>query len=322
MTESNAALEADQDVSADAGDVQDKETVQKDAGSDKDGAEKAKSEAGDKDAGADTKAADDADSGEKSAIPDNWRELASNGDEDTLKLLKRYGSMSGVVKALKEAQNTIRSGKLKRDMPDASDEKAMAEWRKEQGIPDDPSGYKLPDTVIKRMSDADKPLIASFTDYAHKAGASQNVVDIASQWYFDMAEQAATKQAEEDAAALDEAETALRKDWAPGEYKANMKLASRFIESIPGVGESWSEARLPNGRRLGDLPEFIQWASDQGRSQFGDVAFSSPDSESKHMARKEELEKIRDMDFDRYEREGLDKELLKITEKELLRAKR
>lgn len=319
MTEANAALEADKGADADNGDVQDKEVIQKDAGADKATAQQAQADAGDK--GADAGKKDEADKTDP-AIPENWRELASNGDEDSLKLLKRYGSMSGVVKALKEAQNTIRSGKLKRDMPDPKDEKAVAEWRREQGIPDDPSGYKLPDTVIKRMSDDDKPMIASFTDYAHAKGAPQSVVDIASEWYFDMAEQAATKQAEEDAAALDDAETALRKDWAHGEYKANMTLAKRFIENIPGVGESWSEARLPNGRRLGDLPEFIQWASDQGRSQFGDVTFATADSEKRHMARKEEIEKIRNTDFDRYEREGLDKELTKITEKELARAKR
>lgn len=272
--------------------------------------------------GDDGKGKETAENETASSLPDDWRELASNGDEDALKLLKRYGSLNGVVKALVEKDKLIRSGKIKRDMPDPKDEKAMAEWRKAEGIPDDPSGYSLPDTVKKVMTDADKPMLASFTDYAHKKGAPQAVVDIASEWYFDMAESAAAEQSAQDQQSRDEAETELRKDWAHGEYKANTTLAKRFIEGIPGVGDNWTEARMPDGRLLGSIPEFIQWASDQGRQQFGDVTFANSDSERKHTARREEIEKIRDTDFDRYENEGLDKELRALIEKDIARGKR
>lgn len=258
----------------------------------------------------------------KKGLPDDWRDIAAAGDDDTLKLLKRYGSISGVAKALKEAQATIRGGKLKTTMPDPKDEKAMAEWRKAEGIPADPTGYKLPDEVVKRLTDEDKPILSSFTDYAHKRNARPDVVEIASSWYVEMEEMAAAKRLEEDSAASEEAEDALRKDWAHGEYKANTTIAKRFVESIPGVGESWSEARMPNGRRLGDIPEFVSWAADMGREKFGDAVFATPDGESRHNSRKAEIEKIRNEDFDRYEREGLDKEYRKIIERDLARAKR
>lgn len=258
----------------------------------------------------------------KNALPDDWRDIAAAGDDDTLKLLKRYGSISGVAKALKEAQATIRGGKLKTVMPDPKDEKAMAEWRKAEGIPADPTGYKLPDEVVKRLTDEDKPILSSFTDYAHKRNARPDVVEIASSWYVEMEEMAAAKRLEEDNAASEDAEDALRKDWAHGEYKSNTTIAKRFVESIPGVGEAWSEARMPNGRRLGDIPEFVSWAADMGREKFGDVVFANSDSESKHTARREEIEKIRNEDFDRYEREGLDKEYRKIIERDLSKAKR
>lgn len=313
--EATAGKTADATVAAEAADkTADKTNV--DTGTDKSAADKA---VADKSGDDDKKG----DAGKVSVIPDDWRELASNGDDDTLKLLKRYGSVSGVAKALKEAQNTIRSGKVKRDMPDPSNAEAMAEWRKAEGIPDDPSGYKLPDAVIKRMSDEDKPMIASFTDFAHKKGAPQAVIDTATEWYFDMAEQAATKQAEADAAGADETETILRKDWAPGEYKANLTLGKRYVESIPGVGADWTEARMPDGRKLGNIPEFIQWASDQGRQQFGDVTFATADSEAKHASRRAEIEKIRDTDFDRYESDrAMQAEYRAIIEKDLARNKR
>lgn len=258
----------------------------------------------------------------KSAWGDDWRDQMAGGDEDVAKIIKRYGSPRGVAKALKDAQEMIRSGKLKRDAPDPNDEKAMAEWRKEQGIPDDPTGYKLPDPVSKRLTDEDKPILAAFTEFAHSKNAPQSVIDIATEWYVENAEKAATVQSEQDRAAEEEAEDALRKDWSHAEFKTNMALASRFIADAPGIGENWSEYRGPDGRRLGDNPQFIAWAADMGRQQFGDVAFATPDGERRHTARREEIEKIRDTDFDRYEAEGLDKELRKLIEKDLQRGKK
>lgn len=312
--------EADQQAKEGQGGASDKSAVA-DKGKAPDASGEA-AEVADKQAEADKGSEKDADKEIKSTLPDDWRELASAGDEDALKLLKRYGSLNGVVKALIEKDKLIRSGKIRKDMPDGKDEAAMAEWRKNEGIPADATGYVFPDDVKKRMTDEDKPLLSSFTEYAHKHNARQDVVDIASRWYFDMVEGIQAKNLEADAAAEEEAEESLRKEWSGGEYKTNLNLGKRFIESIPGVGEQWTEARMPNGRRLGDIPEFVKWASDMGREQFGDLAFATGDAERKHVARKDEIEKIRNTDFERYEREGLDKEYRKILERELARPKR
>jgi hypothetical protein len=256
------------------------------------------------------------------ALPDNWRELASGDNEDQLKLLKRYGSLNGVVKALQEAQNTIRSGKIKRDMPDPKDEKAMAEWRKDQGIPEDATGYVIPEPITKRLVDADKPVLSSFTEFAHTKNAPPAFVEMAAEWYVDMSERAAEAQGQADAKASEDSEDALRDAWSRDEYKGNLTLAKRFMASAGEIGDAWTEARLPDGRRLGDIPSFVQWASDQGRSAFGDVVFSSSDAETKHTNRRAEIEKIRDTDFDKYEADGLDKEYRAILEKDLQRGKR
>jgi hypothetical protein len=254
----------------------------------------------------------------KSPWGDNWREEMAGGDDDVAKAISRYGSPKGVARALREAQVAIRSGQQRLPKPDPKDEKAMAEWRKAEGIPDDPTGYKLPESVQKRLTDDDKPILSSFTEFAHAKGARPEVVDIASEWYIEMAEAAQAKQAEEDKLASEEAEDTLRKDWAHGEYKANTTIARRFIEGIPGVGAKWAEARI-DGKRLGDMPEFIAWAADMGREKFGDVAFTSSDSEAKHTARKAEIEKI--IGTDEYYEKGLDKEYAQILEREMRRRK-
>lgn len=298
-----------------------------DTGADNGGKQEESNAAADDKAGGEGAANDVQDGGDKqedkpAALPDNWREIAAGSDETALKLLKRYGSLGGVVKALQEAQNTIRSGKIKRDMPDAKDEKAMSEWRKEQGIPEKPEGYTLSDAVTKRLVDEDKPILASFTEFAHTKNLPTGAVEVAAEWYVNLQEHAAEAQAAKDAEASEAVDDALRDVWARDEFKGNLSLAKRYMESAGGIGAAWTEARLPDGRRLGDIAEFVQWASDQGRQQFGDTVFASADSEARHNNRKAEIEKIRDTDFDRYEREGLNKEYLGILEKELKRGKR
>jgi len=253
--------------------------------------------------------------------PDDWRERMAGDDDTFLRHLKRYSSPQSFAKGFKEREDLIRSGKLKRDMPDAADEKAMAEWRKEQGIPDDPTGYVLPETVTKRMTDADKPALASFTEYAHAKGAPQSVVDVASEWYFDTLENMEAQRLSNDTAASEACEDSLRKDWAHGEFKANLTLGKRFMESIPGIGGTWTEARLPDGRRLGDIAEFVSWTADMGRERFGDATFASSDAERRHTGRLEEIEKLMKSDYQKYLYDGLDKEHEELLVRESKRRK-
>lgn len=252
------------------------------------------------------------------ALPDNWRELASGGDKDVAKILERYSGLQGVAKALLEKERLIRSGKIKQDMPDPKDEKAMAAWRKDQGIPEKAEDYKIPEPITKRLIDADKPVLANFTEFALTKNAPPAFVEMAAEWYVDMSEKAAEAQSEADAKATEEADDALRAAWSRDEYKGNITLAKRFWESS-GV-EGLSEARLPDGRRLGDIPGFVQFSSDQGRSAFGDAVFASSDAAAKHTGRKTEIEKILNTDIDRYYSEGLDKEYSEILQREQKRA--
>lgn len=264
---------------------------------------------------------------DKPALPDNWRELGLEAagfnkeqKDRAEKLISRYGSLGGVVKALLEKDDFIRSGKIKRDMPDPKDEKAMAEWRKEQGIPEKPEGYQLPEPLQKRLVDDDKPILSNFMERMHGKNWTPQQIQDGVEWYADFQEQIAEQISQRDEQAKEEADNALRDNWSRDEYKGNLTLAKRFWDST-GI-EALSEARLPDGRKLGNVPEFIMFSSDKGRESFGDVVFSSGDAETKFNNRKAEIEKIRNTDFDRYEAEGLDREYRTIIEKELQRGKR
>lgn len=306
---SETPSEADTDDATEAKTAADHDTQ---ADADKGAADASEAETG--------KDADEGDEADKADLPENWRELAANGDTEIEKMLKRYGSLASVARALDEAKKTIRSGKAaKTEKPDPSDEKAMAEWRKANNIPDDPTGYKLPEDVTKRMVDADKPMLSAFTEFAHAKDAPPEFVEMASEWYVDMSEKAAEAQTENDDKARGEAEDELRKEWSHADFKTNTQFAKRWASSIPGFGDAGLEVRGPDGRRLGDNPEFVKFAADMGRERWGDLAFASGDAEQKHTARKEEIKKIMKTDIDRYYSEGLDKEYNEILEKEQAR---
>lgn len=252
---------------------------------------------------------------------EDWREKMANGDEAMLKVLKRYSSPTTFAKGWKEREDLIRSGKLKAAKPDGTDEKALAEWRKENGVPDDPTGYAIPETVKGMLVDSDKPLVAAWFEDAHAAGMPQEMAAKGVEWYGKIIGQLQEQQSAADIGYREAAEDALRKEWSHAEYKANTTLGARWLSSTP-LGETWADLRTPDGRRLGDNPDFMMWAADNGRQSFGDVSFATGDAERRFIARKEEIEKIRDTDFDRYEAEGLDKEYRTIIEKEMSRSKR
>lgn len=264
------------------------------------------------------------DTQESTTTTDDWRTQAAGGNEEYLKLLGRYGSITGVVKALHDTKLAISQGKFQKAKPADGDEKAMAEWRKEQGIPDDPAGYKLPDDVVKSLTDDDKPVLAQFTEFAHKKGMTSDAVAAATEWYVESQRASAEMQAETDKAHKSEAEDSLRdpvNGWSPAEYRGNMNLAKRFLDESPIGSMGWAGLRGPDGRLLGSNADFMKWASDQGRGMFGDADFANSDTTARHEGRLKEIQGILKTDRARYFREGLDKEFAELLQKEEKRKK-
>jgi hypothetical protein len=231
--------------------------------------------------------------------PDDWREQLAGGDEAFLRQLKRYSSPTTFAKGWKEREDLIRSGKVKRDAPDPSDAKAMAEWRKEQGLPDDATGYKMPEIKGAEWSDEDKPIVAQFFEHAHKHNLPQPAVDAALTFYKQLEQQAYEARKAADKAAEEAADAALYQEFGR-EHKTNLTLAARYLSDIPGVGQKWADFRREDGTLLGNDIEFVKWAADQGRRHFGDVTFTSGDAEHRHSSRKAEIEAIMNEDMSRY----------------------
>lgn len=251
-------------------------------------------------------------------FPEDWREQMAGGDEAALKLLKRYSTPSNAARALVEAREKIAKGSRIEKPSDPADEKAMAEWRKAAGVPDKPEAYQMPKVTGFEWSDIDKPVVGQFFEFAHKEGLPQAAADVALKWYADFQTQQVAAMAEADKGAKEEALNMLAGEWG-ADLRANTTLATKFLEKIPGLGRGIAEFRGPDGRRLGDSPDFIKWAADQGREFFGDSTFIGANGSATMGDRKAALEQLMKTNFEEYERTGGPAEMRKILELELAR---
>jgi hypothetical protein len=231
--------------------------------------------------------------------PDDWRTKMSGEDKDAAKLLERYKSPVDVAKALSEQRKKIGAGKTASDepMPDAEKEPEKAkEWRQARGIPDDPTGYEVPDTIKTLVTDDDKPRLAEFTEHMYKANVPKAAAQAAMEFYFKMDADAREAVATADRSDQADVEDLLRAEWG-SEFRSNSTLAKRFAEqTVPGI----FNARLPDGRMVGNVPEFVKAFADLGMREYGDVAFAGSDNSNKTIARKQELEDMMANDPDRY----------------------
>lgn len=233
--------------------------------------------------------------------PEDWKTRVAGEDKDYAKWLERVKSPVDGLKIAYDAQKKIRSGKANVDepMPDpAKDAVGAKAWRKEHGIPDDPTGYELPKAVTERLTDDDKPVLATFLESFHKKNLPPSAVASVVESYLDQQEQAFAARTAADAKQAEETQDALRTELGK-EFRPAVTIAKRFAEEItPGV--NWFEARLDDGRKLGNIKEFVAALIDLGTQKYGDVAFAGGESSAKTMSRLEEIEHIRDQDWPKY----------------------
>lgn len=210
--------------------------------------------------------------GSPAAFPDNWRDLMAGEDKDTRKALDRFKGPSDVAKSWREAAAAISKGVKAPARPADDQPEQLKQWRETMGIPPEATGYQLADPVAKRFTDADKPNMELFTTGMHKRDMPPNAVNAALDVYADMQDLVMSSMAARDKELNTSCQDELRQEWG-SEFRANAELARAAAEKLtPGV--NWFEARLPDGRRLGDIPGVVRTYAQLGKDQFGDVSFA------------------------------------------------
>ena len=198
----------------------------------------------------------------------DWATLRTeiaHGDEKVLKRLERYSSPKDVAEALIAAQNKIAEGGAKGALPKDSTPEQLAEWRKDNGIPDKPEGYafKLSDGLV--VGDVDKSIVDGFLKTAHDLNMPPAQVERTLDWFFKTQEKQLADLHANDNVLKEKCVEDLRQEWG-SEYKLNLGIVDGLLNQAPsGVKEALFGGRLADGTPLGNNPDVLRWLASVGR---------------------------------------------------------
>lgn len=233
--------------------------------------------------------------------PDDWRSQMAGDDAKVLKLAERYNSPADVMTALRAAQQKLSSGEYKSGPPE--DAAALAEWRKEAGIPEKASDYDLNDLGNGLViGEDDKPIIDHVLEAMHSQNATPEQVKSTVAAYYQAQEQMLNEQAEIDKADQTSTEDALRAEWG-NEYRGNMNQLKGFLDSAPdGLGQLLLTGRLGNGKGIANDEAAVKWLLNTAKeiNPMGTVVPAGGDPSAKVSSEIADIEKTMRDDPDAY----------------------
>lgn len=197
--------------------------------------------------------------------PEDWREKLAGKDDKMLARLKRFQSPANVLKSWRELEQKISSGEFKKQPGKDATPEQLAEWRKENGIPDKPDDYKF-DLGGFIPAEADKPILENFKALAHEQSLSPDIANKMVGWYFQQQEQAVAQQVAADKEFHIGSQVELRAEWGP-EFRANVNAMNTFLDATApdGLKDRLFGARLADGKLLGDDPHMLRWLAQLAR---------------------------------------------------------
>ena len=199
---------------------------------------------------------------EKGYWPSDWRTKAAAAEADEkertkfLKRLERFQSPEDALKALREQDIKLSSGKFIDNLPEKHTPEQLAEWRKKNGIPEDVKGYDLTLGKGRIIGDEDRPMVEKFVEKMHQSNANPTQVKQALEAYYDLREEDSRALAEFDAEAAKSNEDALRSEWG-GEYRVNTNINENLLATLPdALRNNMLGGRMADGSLIKDNADF------------------------------------------------------------------
>lgn len=197
-------------------------------------------------------------------FPDDWRTQIFGGDAEAIKATERLQSPVELGKAYKALTAKLNSGRVVTVPDDKATPEERAAYTKAIGVPDTPDGYipgiKLSNNRV--LGEADRPVVESFVKALHPAGATQEVVNKAADWYFDFQQAQADVREQMDAEYRVASEVALKSELGGNYAMTTNAIGTLFTDTPAPVMDALLNARTPAGNKLGDNPEVVKWLAD------------------------------------------------------------
>lgn len=188
--------------------------------------------------------------------PEDWRAKLAGDNKKAADRLARFKSPTELANSYIALEQKLSGGEYTKKLPTHYTEQELADFRKSNGIPDAPSDYKddLPGVV---WSEADKPMLDSWKQYAHENNVPPDEVKRGLAWFVREQEAIVERLEQEDMHNYQAGTAALQAEWGP-DFKGNINAAKNLFESHPGMWESVMGSRGPDGMKLGDNPSVLK----------------------------------------------------------------
>ena len=206
---------------------------------------------------------------EEPVAPRDWASLRTDyakGDEKLLKRLERYSSEEAVIDALIAAQNKIATGGLKSPLPKDPTPEQVADWRRENGIPEKPEDYEITLPEGRTLGEADAAFVDDFiASAAHATNMTPEQASAAVAWYQDAQERELAARHQMDAEITQEATATLRAEWG-SEMQLNKNMISGLLDAAPeGVKDGILGGRLADGTPIVSDVKVLRWLANIAR---------------------------------------------------------
>lgn len=192
----------------------------------------------------------------------DWRLKIAGGDEKIAKTLERFATPKDIHNSWKALQQRLSTGELRSVLPKDAKPEDVAKWRVENGIPEKPDAYEMPEGLV--VGETDKAGVNEFLTAMHGANATPAQVQAGLNAYYKIKEQSIAAMGEADVSHRDEVQDTLRAEWG-AEYRGNVNSINAFLDMAPaGIKEKLLSARMPDGRAVANDPDMmrtlIAWA--------------------------------------------------------------
>lgn len=194
--------------------------------------------------------------------PEDWREKYAGEDEKILGQLKRYSSPKAALDALFEARKKISAGPSKSTaLPADATEDQIKAYREENGIPETPDKYDVDLGDGHVWGEDAKPVIESFTKFAHTKNMPPGQVKELLAWWAGDRAQMVDSWVKADGEYKKQNVDAMAAEWGPN-LSREQRIADEFWQGMgPAVYAAVKDARDQQGRRLLDNAEVVRAAN-------------------------------------------------------------
>lgn len=208
--------------------------------------------------GGDPLAASGGEGDSKGFWPDDWQTRVAKGDEKLSKMAGRFASPEALFDAYVAANNRIRSGELKAALPENAKPEEVAQWRKDNGIPEKPEDYDLKFESGLVLGEEDKQYVDKFLEIAHEQNMTPSQVKAAIEWNEANKEAQISARHEMDETQRVEALDALNAEWG-GNFRRNVNMVEGLLTMLPeSVRDDLAAARMPDGTAIFNNPDVLR----------------------------------------------------------------